>query len=54
MTGVKLYKTPLKGLHIFALTIPFVIISIWMITKVESSGWLITLFFGLGIPVGLF
>ena len=54
MTEVKLYKTPLKGLNIFALTIPFVIIGIWMITKVETSGWLITLFFGLGIPVGLF
>ena len=54
MTEVKLYKTPLKGLNIFALTIPFVIIGIWMITKDESSGWLITLFFGLGIPVGLF
>lgn len=54
MTEVKLYKTPLKGLKIFALTIPFVIIGIWMITKDENSGWLITLFFGLGIPVGLF
>ena len=36
------------------MTIPFVIIGIWMITKDESSGWLTTLFFGLGIPVGLF
>ena len=54
MTEVKLYKTPLKGLKIFALTIPFVIIGIWIITKDKSSGWLITLFFGLGIPVGLF
>ena len=53
MTEVKLYKTTLKGLKIFALTIPFVIIGIWMIIKDESSGWLITLFFGLGIPVGL-
>ena len=54
MTEVKLYKTTLKGLRIFALTIPFVVIGIWMITNNESSGWLVTLFFALGIPVGLF
>jgi len=60
MIEAKLYKTTLKGLKIFALTIPFVVIGIWMITKADGSltdritGWFVTLFFGLGIPVGLF
>ena len=60
MTEIKLYKRPLKGLKIFALTIPFVIIGIWMITKEQVGttdyimGWLCTCFFGLGIPMGLF
>ncbi|MDX1940034.1 MAG: STM3941 family protein [Saprospiraceae bacterium] len=60
MTEIKLYKRPLKGLKIFALTIPFVAIGIWMITKEPIGtanyimGWLCTCFFGLGIPVGLF
>lgn len=60
MTEVKLYKTTLKGLKIFALTIPFVVIGIWMITKTDSSltdkvmGWFGTLFSGLGIVVGFF
>lgn len=53
-------ETTLKGLKVFALTILFLAIGIWMITKADSSsidrimGWLVTLFFGLGIPVGLF
>jgi hypothetical protein len=60
MTEIKLYKRPLKGLKIFALTIPFVAIGIRMITKEPVGttnyimGWLCTCFFGLGIPVGLF
>ncbi len=60
MTEIKLYKRPLKGLKIFALTIPFVAIGIWMITKEPIGttnyimGWISTCFFGLGIPVGLF
>lgn len=60
MTEIKLYKKPLKGLKILALTIPFVAIGIWLIFKkpVGSSdyimAWLCTCFFGLGIPVGLF
>lgn len=60
MTEIKLYKRPLKGLKIFALTIPFVAIGIWMINKEPIGttnyimGWLCTCFFGLGIPVGLF
>lgn len=60
MTEIKLYKKPLKGLKIFALTIPFVVIGIWMIKSEPMGstnyimGWLGTCFFGLGIPVGLF
>ncbi len=60
MTEIKLYKTTNKGLKIIALTIPFVVIGIWMITKEPFGttnyimGWLCTCFFGLGIPVGLF
>ncbi len=60
MTEIKLYKRSLKGLKIFALTIPFVVIGIWMINKEPIGttnyimGWLCTCFFGLGIPVGLF
>ena len=60
MTEIKLYKSPLKGLKIFALTIPFVAIGILMITvdPVGTTnyfmGWIGACFFGLGIPVGLF
>ncbi len=60
MLEIKLYKRPIKGLKIFALSIPFVAIGIWMITKESIGttdyimGWVCTFFFGLGIPVGLF
>ena len=60
MVEVKLYKTPFKGLKIFALTIPFVIIGVCMIMKEPAgsfyyiAGWACVGFFGLGIPVGLF
>ena len=54
MTEVRLYKNPLKTLRIFALTIPFIVIGIWQIKNNENSGWFTVLFFGLGIPVGLF
>jgi len=60
MTEIKLYKKPLKGLKILALTIPFVAIGIWMITEKQIGSsdyimaWLCTCFFGLGLPVGLF
>ncbi|MEI7597354.1 MAG: STM3941 family protein [Bacteroidota bacterium] len=60
MTEIKLYKRPLKGLKILALTIPLVLIGIFLIFEksVDSSdyimAWLCTCFFGLGIPVGLF
>ena len=60
MTELKLYKTTNKGLKLIALSIPFVVLGIWMIIK-ESPwttdyimGWVGTCFFGLGIPIGLF
>ncbi|MFC7772410.1 STM3941 family protein [Flavobacterium sp. GCM10027622] len=60
MTEVKLYKKPLKGLKIFALSIPFIAIGIFAISKEPIGttdyimGWICTCFFGLGIPIGLF
>ncbi len=60
MTEVKLYKSPIKGLKILGMTIPFVAIGIWMIFEKQPASfdyimaWLCTCFFGLGIPVGLF
>jgi hypothetical protein len=60
MTEVKLYKTPWKAIKIIALTIPFVIIGVWLAAKSDSDskerimGWFISCFFGLGIVVGLF
>ena len=60
MTETKLYKRPLKGLKILALTFPFVAFGICMIfekpvgTSDYIMAWLCTCFFGLGIPVGLF
>ncbi|CAM3410321.1 STM3941 family protein [Aequorivita lipolytica] len=60
MKEIKLYKTTAKGLKIIGLTIPFVVIGIWMITQDSPGtinyimGWFGVCFFGLGIPVGLF
>jgi hypothetical protein len=60
MTEIKLYKRPLKGLKIFALSIPFVAFGIWMIIKQPLGttdyimGWVSTCFFGAGMLVGLF
>ena len=60
MIEVKLYKKPLKGLNFFALSIPFILIGIFVISKEPIGttdyimGWICTCFFGLGIPIGLF
>ena len=57
---MKLFKKPLKGLKIIAMSVPFVVIGIWMIhewtygTSEYIMGWLCTLFFGLGIAIGIF
>lgn len=60
MTEIKLYKTPIKGLKIIGMCLPFIAIGLWMITDNPYGttdyilGWIGTCFFGLGIPVGLF
>ncbi len=60
MTELKLHKTTTKGLKIIGMSIPFVVIGIWMITQEPVGttnyimGWLSASFFGLGIPVGIF
>lgn len=58
MPEIKLYKSPKKAIRIILLTLPFVIIGIFMINsdKYENiiMGWVSICFFGLGIPTGLF
>lgn len=60
MTEIQLYKTSTKGLKLIGMTIPFVILGIWMINKepIETFdyiiGWIGICFFGLGIPIGIF
>lgn len=60
MTEIKLYKSSWKGIRLIALSLPFVIIGIWMISKEQKGtfdyimGWLCVSFFGLGIPLGIF
>ena len=59
-TEIKLYKSPWKALKLLALTLPFVCIGIWLITRADPGpgdrfwGWVSTCFFGLGLPIGLF
>lgn len=60
MTELKLHKTTTKGLKIIGMSIPFVVIGVWMIIQEPAGttdyimGWLCTSFFGLGILVGIF
>ncbi len=60
MTEIKLYKSSWKGIRLIALTLPFVIIGLFMISDEPNGtfnfymGWLAIAFFGLGIPVGIF
>ncbi|WP_298305538.1 STM3941 family protein [Flavobacterium sp.] len=60
MKEVYLYKKPFKGIKILALSIPFILIGVWMIYEKPSGsfdnimGWISTCFFGLGIPIGIF
>lgn len=59
MTELKIYKTATKGLKLLGMSLPFVLLGVWMIfeSKLGSSdyimGWIGTCFFGLGIPIGL-
>ncbi|HEX8015618.1 MAG TPA: STM3941 family protein, partial [Flavobacterium sp.] len=60
MTEIKLYKSSWKGIRLIALSLPFVIIGIWMISEEQIGtfdyimGWFCISFFGLGIPLGFF
>ena len=60
MTELKLYKTTSKGLKLIGMSLPFILIGVWMIfespegTSKYIMGWVSTCFFGLGIPIGLF
>ena len=57
---VKYFKLIMKGFKILALSLPFVLIGIWMISEEQNRtfdyymGWFITSFFGLGIPISIF
>ena len=60
MTEIKLYKSGWRGIKLIIMTLPFVIIGIWIILEEEKGtfnyimGWLCALFFGMGIPFGIF
>jgi len=60
MTEIKLYKTPLKAIRIFLLSIPLVAIGIWEIIANDpfTFDWIMGLicasFFSLGLVVGIF
>lgn len=60
MTEVKLYKSNSKGIKILALSLPFILIGIWMISEKQNGtfdyymGWFAVSFFGLGIPISIF
>ena len=59
MTELKIYKTTSKGLKLIGMSLPFVLIGVWMIfespmgTTNYIMGWIGTCFFGLGIPIGI-
>ncbi len=59
MTEIKLYKSPWKALKLLALTILFVCVGAWIISKGNSIsdrfwGWASVCFFGLGLPISIF
>lgn len=60
MTELRLYKSKKKALVILLLAIPLIYLGVWLIVRENSSetdrimGWIGTIFFSLGIPVGLF
>lgn len=60
MTEIKLYKSRWKGIKLITLSLPFVLIGLWMISKEQKEtfdyimGWVGISFFGLGIPLGFF
>ncbi len=60
MEEIKLYKSRWRAIKLLLLSVPFVVIGIWMIMESDSSsfeimmGWISVGFFGLGIPISIF
>jgi hypothetical protein len=57
MIEIKLYKSPWKSVRIILLSLPFVIISLYLIIHNDADKtmeWFCLCFFGLGIPIGIF
>lgn len=60
MSEIKLYRSGWKGVRLIVLSLPFVIIGAFIISKEEIGtfgyimGWLCSSFFGLGILLGFF
>ena len=57
MSEIKFYKSPWRSVQLLLLCSIFVASGIWMLTSSDAprwAGWLNALFFGLGIPIGLF
>ncbi|HWD89436.1 MAG TPA: STM3941 family protein [Mucilaginibacter sp.] len=57
MPEVKLYKSRWKAISLILLCLPFVIASLYFLSKNDSDktmNWFGLCFFGLGIPLGLF
>lgn len=59
MAEIKLYKSMARGFKLIAMSLPFVFIGYYMISKEQQGtfdyimGWFCAIFFGLGIPIGL-
>jgi len=56
MNEIKIYKSYLKAIWLLAASLAFVFLGALLIVKAGHPiiGWLCVLFFGLGIPIGLF
>ncbi len=60
MAEIRLYKTTAKGLKIIGLSLPFLVLGIWTLLDGPYGSteyimtWIVTCFFGLGLPFGLF
>lgn len=60
MEEIRLYKSPWKALKLLLLTIPFVLIAVWILRSGNSSStdkivcWFAICFFELGIPLSFF
>jgi len=59
MNEIKLYKSPLRAIRLLALSIPFIALGIWVLSRQDNSsidiviGILCTCFFSLGLIIGI-